>query len=354
MLHDLATQLYHMGYRYYEKETGVFLSTDPLGQRNAHNGRSGYLFARANPLRYVDPFGLADCDGYWHMVDSGTVQFGGMQSSLAPAFAGVARSRLHVFHLCSMQVGPCVPLFSLLLGLAERDAIRTFTSRDRVPGTEMKISLGRVLRMSGGPLSGKVSTVGILAVAAIVAGSIWLASENRGLSRELYGYRLGMTYEDVKEVGRPIMGEGVVPRPGIRTLKILPGHSLVTGVLLWLYEGEVVKVIVRCGYDEVMEDIGSFNDRLVVLFGEITFMDRDGGNELPLAEYIQRDCGEEENAVAKSMKDDGRTILEVVVEPKASAKSGGHLFVAISDTKVRRSFLPKRKSLAQKETEESP
>ncbi|MGP8300666.1 putative T7SS-secreted protein [Streptomyces inhibens] len=56
---DPETQLHYNYFRHYDPETGRYLSTDPLGLTPADN-QVGYV---DNPLRFVDPFGLFDCEG---------------------------------------------------------------------------------------------------------------------------------------------------------------------------------------------------------------------------------------------------------------------------------------------------
>ncbi|MDR4506573.1 MAG: Ig-like domain-containing protein [Candidatus Scalindua sp.] len=52
---DKETCLHYFGARYYDEETGRFLSQDPyLGEENTPPSLHRYLYAYANPLRYVD------------------------------------------------------------------------------------------------------------------------------------------------------------------------------------------------------------------------------------------------------------------------------------------------------------
>lgn len=53
---DSETGLHYNGARYYEPKTGRYLSSDPIGLRG---GLNTYVYAGNNPLRYIDPFGLA-------------------------------------------------------------------------------------------------------------------------------------------------------------------------------------------------------------------------------------------------------------------------------------------------------
>jgi len=46
--------------RYYDPKVGRYISSDPIGLRG---GLNTYLYARANPLRYIDPKGLEEFPG---------------------------------------------------------------------------------------------------------------------------------------------------------------------------------------------------------------------------------------------------------------------------------------------------
>jgi RHS repeat-associated protein len=52
---DQETGLHYNGARYYDPKIGRYISSDPIGLRG---GLNTYLYARANPLRYIDPLGL--------------------------------------------------------------------------------------------------------------------------------------------------------------------------------------------------------------------------------------------------------------------------------------------------------
>lgn len=52
---DAETGLYYNHYRYYDPQTGRYIAPDPLGLAA---GANPYLYAAANPTRYVDPHGL--------------------------------------------------------------------------------------------------------------------------------------------------------------------------------------------------------------------------------------------------------------------------------------------------------
>jgi len=52
---DVETGLHYNWYRYYDPKTGRYISSDPIGLAG---GLNTYLYAGANPLRFVDPLGL--------------------------------------------------------------------------------------------------------------------------------------------------------------------------------------------------------------------------------------------------------------------------------------------------------
>jgi RHS repeat-associated protein len=58
---DQETGLHYNGARYYDPRIGRYISSGPIGLRG---GLNTYLYARANPLRYIDPDGLADSGIY--------------------------------------------------------------------------------------------------------------------------------------------------------------------------------------------------------------------------------------------------------------------------------------------------
>jgi RHS repeat-associated protein len=52
---DAETGLHYNWHRYYDPKIGRYISSDPIGLAG---GLNAYLYARANPLRYIDPTGL--------------------------------------------------------------------------------------------------------------------------------------------------------------------------------------------------------------------------------------------------------------------------------------------------------
>jgi RHS repeat-associated protein len=59
-LHDTVTGLYPFGARFYDPNVGRFITQDPLlGHPRDPQSLNRYAYARNNPLRYVDPHGLA-------------------------------------------------------------------------------------------------------------------------------------------------------------------------------------------------------------------------------------------------------------------------------------------------------
>ena len=53
---DEETGLYYYGARYYEPRTGVWISVDPLAEKNYAN--SSYVYCNSNPINFIDPLGL--------------------------------------------------------------------------------------------------------------------------------------------------------------------------------------------------------------------------------------------------------------------------------------------------------
>ena len=58
-LFDAETGLYYNRHRYYDAESGQYLSPDPIG---LHGGRRAYGYVK-NPLSWVDPLGLTPKEG---------------------------------------------------------------------------------------------------------------------------------------------------------------------------------------------------------------------------------------------------------------------------------------------------
>ncbi|MDP9033562.1 MAG: DUF6531 domain-containing protein [Myxococcota bacterium] len=64
---DEETGLYYNRFRYYDPRTGTYPNTDPIGLRG---GTHTYAYVR-NPLRWIDPLGLASCTKYGPHVPAG-------------------------------------------------------------------------------------------------------------------------------------------------------------------------------------------------------------------------------------------------------------------------------------------
>jgi RHS repeat-associated protein len=61
--YDAETGLHYNYHRYYSPQEGRYLTSDPIGLRG---GLNTYLYANANPLRFIDPEGLA----IWEVIDA--------------------------------------------------------------------------------------------------------------------------------------------------------------------------------------------------------------------------------------------------------------------------------------------
>lgn len=60
---DPETGLVYMQQRYYDPEAGRFLSTDPVQVDGGGGSFNRYEYAKDNPYRYTDPFGMYECSG---------------------------------------------------------------------------------------------------------------------------------------------------------------------------------------------------------------------------------------------------------------------------------------------------
>lgn len=58
---DPATGLVYMQQRYYDPQSGRFLSTDPVAATRGGGNFNRYWYVSDNPYRYTDPFGLYAC-----------------------------------------------------------------------------------------------------------------------------------------------------------------------------------------------------------------------------------------------------------------------------------------------------
>ncbi len=55
---DKETNLHYNYFRYYEPETGRYISPDPIGLAG---GMNTYGYVAGNPISFIDPLGLASC-----------------------------------------------------------------------------------------------------------------------------------------------------------------------------------------------------------------------------------------------------------------------------------------------------
>ncbi|MDH5398073.1 MAG: RHS repeat-associated core domain-containing protein [Cyclobacteriaceae bacterium] len=65
---DEETGLYYYGARYYDAQTSVWVSVDPMAEK--YPGLSGYNYVANNPLKYVDPDGL----NIYEIQENGTIR----------------------------------------------------------------------------------------------------------------------------------------------------------------------------------------------------------------------------------------------------------------------------------------
>ncbi|MEI7881587.1 MAG: RHS repeat-associated core domain-containing protein, partial [bacterium] len=69
---DAETGLYYYGYRYYQPETGRWLSNDPIG---ISGGLNQYVFCANNPVNFRDPWGLCEGNSTLELGASGSLNF---------------------------------------------------------------------------------------------------------------------------------------------------------------------------------------------------------------------------------------------------------------------------------------
>ncbi len=67
---DAESGLFYNRYRYYSPGVGRYLTSDPIGLRG---GLNTYLYANANPVRFVDPLGLVEWNG---SIKGGSITYG--------------------------------------------------------------------------------------------------------------------------------------------------------------------------------------------------------------------------------------------------------------------------------------
>ncbi|HIP38978.1 MAG TPA: RHS repeat-associated core domain-containing protein, partial [Desulfocapsa sulfexigens] len=70
---DAETGLHYNWNRYYDPDTGRYISADPIG---LDGGINLYAYVGGNPINAIDPMGLAEaecCDGKW--ASTGAVRF---------------------------------------------------------------------------------------------------------------------------------------------------------------------------------------------------------------------------------------------------------------------------------------
>jgi RHS repeat-associated protein len=86
--YDYTTQLYHFRARWYDPETGRWLSNDPIG---ISGGLNLYAFCSNDPVNFVDPMGLAIVKNKtsWPIVVSGGLGEGRGHENPTPYYAVV-------------------------------------------------------------------------------------------------------------------------------------------------------------------------------------------------------------------------------------------------------------------------
>jgi len=60
--YDQETGLHYNYFRYYDPETGRYITSDPIG---LEGGLNTYAYVENNPLRWIDPSGFSKLDKWW-------------------------------------------------------------------------------------------------------------------------------------------------------------------------------------------------------------------------------------------------------------------------------------------------
>ena len=83
-----GTGLYYYGARYYDPRTSIWLSTDPLQEKNPNI--STYAYCNLNPVNYVDPTGMLawEPDGDGKLIAQEGDNFSTLKTYLSTIYGG--------------------------------------------------------------------------------------------------------------------------------------------------------------------------------------------------------------------------------------------------------------------------
>lgn len=98
--YDQETGLHYNYFRYYDPETGRYITSDPIGLAG---GINPYIYANANPLLFIDPYGLFGVDdifgfvydktGGWSPSQTTVDAWAGFGDSISFNITGIIRER---------------------------------------------------------------------------------------------------------------------------------------------------------------------------------------------------------------------------------------------------------------------
>ena len=196
--HGVMTEpngFYYMRARYYDPQTGRFISQDPLGFDGGDVNL--YIYAANNPIVYLDPNGQwittaigaasGGLSGLLSGLQSGNV-WAGVAGGVAGAITGAAIGTFagpHAARLAGAALGSVISgAISGGGGGAVGGAVAAWRSGDNiVQGAVSGAAVGALTGAVSGPI-GHLATVGAAELAATALGktAIALATENVGLS----------------------------------------------------------------------------------------------------------------------------------------------------------------------------
>ena len=145
---DQETSLYYYRARYYDAETGRFISEDPMG---FDAGVNFYAYVENNPINYIDPSGLCkEPNRFWNCVKN-YYGFGTAATRIGTGLAGIPFPKSWVGEARALGSGPFTTLPSWL---------------SKGAGTAAS---GTNLARMGGRIAGPIAIGGIVIDAAALA-----------------------------------------------------------------------------------------------------------------------------------------------------------------------------------------
>ena len=183
---DGPDDLYYLRARYYDPEGGRFLSPDPIGSRlgNPYD-QNKYVYARNNPIRYVDPLGLSaeDSTTVRDFASTASTALSGLSVLVAPstttkevvvaggaAVGAVLYVAPYVASYCAVNPEMCEAIAEEAAELATQQNLLVFPL----------IFVSLIVGIAGSVLESAVDEVTSLWSYFGPSGSIWQAGSDSG------------------------------------------------------------------------------------------------------------------------------------------------------------------------------